>query len=147
MIVAEKNEDELLQNGVWASYAGDGNRAKQSGVAPISKGEAKEDANQAAAHLRVLITLFITNSEFRKIFNDLGLVGRDIFATTASKAAEKARPNQDQLDQIDQEAPSKQWIGADGQRLGTNDTPDVQVRGPGGSQVRYNPKDAPGDAS
>jgi hypothetical protein len=147
MIVAEKNADELLQNGIWASYAGDGNRAKQSGVNPISKDDAKSDANQAAAHLRVLITLFITNSEFRKIMNDLGLVGRDIFATTASKAAEKARPNQDQLDQIDQEAPSKQWIGADGQRLGTNDTPDVQLKGPGGSEIRYNPKDAPGNAS
>jgi hypothetical protein len=146
-IVREKNADELLQNGIWNSYAGDASRAKQSGVVPISKGDAKADANQAAAHLRVLITLFITNSEFRKILNDLGLVGRDIFATAASKAADKARPNQDQLDQVDQEAPSKQWIGADGNKLGPNDTPDVQLKGPGGSEVRYNPKDAPGDAS
>jgi len=100
----------------------------------------------AAAHLRVLITLFITNSEFRKILNDLGFVGRDIFATTAAKAADKARPNQDQLDQVDQEAPSKQWIGADGQKLGTQDTPDVAVKGPDGAEVRYHPKDAPSNA-
>lgn len=101
---------------------------------------------KAAAHLRVLITLFITNSEFRKILNDLGFVGRDIFATAASKAADKARPEQHQLDQVDQEAPSKQWIGADGQKLGTQDTPDVAIKGPDGAEVRYHPKDAPSDA-
>ena len=46
MIVAEKNSDELLQNAVYASYGGDGSRAKQSGVAPVSKGDVKADANQ-----------------------------------------------------------------------------------------------------
>ena len=162
MMVREKNADELFQNAVWASYAGDPSRAKQDGVVPVSKDDVKKDADQggfscvpapcyrmltaAAAHLRVLLTLFVTNSEFRKIFKDLGFVGRDIFATTASKAADKARPSQHQLDQVDQEAPSKQWIGADGQRLGTQDTPDVALKGPSGSEVRYHPKDAPSDA-
>jgi S-adenosylmethionine hydrolase len=94
----------------------------------------------------VLLTLFITNSEVRKIAKDLGFVGRDIFATGAAKAADKARPTQQQLDQIDKEAPSKQWIGADGKKLGPNETPDVQVKAADGSQVRYNPKDAPGNA-
>ena len=92
------------------------------------------------------MTLFITNSEARKLLNDLGLIGRDLFATAATKAAEKARPDQQQLDQVDQEAPSKQWIGADGQKLGTNDTPDVKLKGPGGSEVRYHPKDDPKNA-
>ena len=77
---------------------------------------------------------------------DLGFVGRDIFATTASKAADKARPSQQQLDQVDQEAPSKQWVGADGKTLGPNETPDLQFKAADGSQVRYNPKDAPGNA-
>jgi hypothetical protein len=96
--------------------------------------------------LRVLITLFITNSEFRKILSDFGIVGRDVFATAAAKAADKARPTQEQLDQVDQEAPSKQWIGADGQKLGPNETPDVAIKGPDGAEVKYNPKDAPSDA-
>jgi S-adenosylmethionine hydrolase len=100
----------------------------------------------AAAHLRVLLTLFVTNSEVRKLAKDLGFVGRDIFATTASKAADKARPSQQQLDQVDQEAPSKQWVGADGKTLGPNETPDLQFKAADGSQVRYNPKDAPGNA-
>ena len=33
---------------------------------------------QAAAHLRVLITLFVTNAEFRKLIKDLGIIGRDV---------------------------------------------------------------------
>jgi len=146
MMVKEKNADEVIQNAVWASYAGDPSRAKQDNVVPVSKDDAKKDVDQAAAHMRVLITLFITNSEFRKILQDLGFVGRDIFASNAAKAAEKARPDQEQLDQIDKEAPSKQWIGADGQKLGTQETPDVALKGPDGSEVRYHPKDAPSDA-
>ncbi|WWC90750.1 uncharacterized protein L201_005687 [Kwoniella dendrophila CBS 6074] len=145
-IVAEKNADELFQNAVWASYSGDASRAKQSGVVPVSKGDVQADANQAAAHLRVLITLFLTNSEARKLLSDFGIIGRDIFATGAAKVADKARPNQEQLDSVDQEAPSKEWIGADGKRLGPNDTPELQVKGPDGSQVRYNPKDDPRSA-
>lgn len=100
----------------------------------------------AAAHLRTLVTLFITNSEARKLLNDLGLIGRDIFASGAVKIADKTRPDQRQLDQVDQEAPSKQWIGPDGQKVGTDTTPEVQLKGPGGSEVRYHPKDAPGNA-
>lgn len=161
MMVVEKNADEVFQNAVYASYAGDPTRAKQSGVAPITRDEAKKDVDQgwsellsgesrtdgvAAAHLRTLVTLFITNSEARKIVSDLGIIGRDVFASGAVKVAEKVKPDQEQLDKADQEAPSKEWIGADGQRLGTNDTPDVQVKGPGGSQVRYNPKDDPRSA-
>ncbi|OCF37895.1 hypothetical protein I316_00119 [Kwoniella heveanensis BCC8398] len=146
MIVAEKNADELFQEAVWASYAGDASRAKQSGVVPVSKADAQADGKQAAAHLRVLISLFVTNSEARKLLNDFGIIGRDIFATGAAKVADKARPNQEQLDSVDQEAPSNQWIGADGKRLGPNDTPEVQVKGPSGAQVTYNPKDDPRDA-
>ncbi|WVR07478.1 hypothetical protein IAU60_004520 [Kwoniella sp. DSM 27419] len=147
MIVAEKNADELFQEAVWASYAGDASRAKQSGVVPVSKDDAKADADQAAAHLRVLITLFLTNSEARKLLSDFGIIGRDIFASAAAKAADKARPDQEQLDKVDQEAPSNQWIGADGKRLGPNETPEVQVKGPDGSHVTYNPKDDPRDAT
>ncbi|KAL7423409.1 hypothetical protein Q5752_000989 [Cryptotrichosporon argae] len=145
-IVIEKNADELFQNAVWQSYHGDISRAKQDNAVPVGKDQVKEDANQAAAHLRVLITLFITNGEFRKIVNDLGLIGRDLFATAASKAADKARPDQHQLDQVDKEAPSNQWVGADGKTHGTDSTPELQLKGPNGAQIHYNPKDAPGEA-
>jgi len=145
-IVYEKNSDELFQNALWTAVKTDVSHAKQSGVVPVSKEDAKSDADTAAKHLRVLLTLFVTNAEVRKLAKDLGFVCRDIFATTASRAADKARPSQEQLDQVDREAPSKQWVGPDGKTLGPNDTPEIQMKGPDGSQVRYNPKDAPGNA-
>ena len=46
MMVAEKNSDELFQSAVYSSYSGDPTRAKQSGVIPLSKDDAKADANQ-----------------------------------------------------------------------------------------------------
>jgi len=46
MIVKEKNADELFQNGVWASYAGDPSRARQDGVIPVSTDDVKKDADQ-----------------------------------------------------------------------------------------------------
>jgi hypothetical protein len=46
MIVREKNADEIFQNAVWASYSGDIARAKQGKVVPVSKEDAKKDANE-----------------------------------------------------------------------------------------------------
>lgn len=46
MMVVEKNADEVFQNAVYTSYAGDPSRAKQDGVAPITKDEAKKDVDQ-----------------------------------------------------------------------------------------------------
>lgn len=46
MMVVEKNADELFQNAVYSSYSGDPSRAKQQGVAPISKEDAKKDVDQ-----------------------------------------------------------------------------------------------------
>lgn len=46
MMVQEKNADELFQNAVYTSYAGDPSRAKQDGVAPISKNDVQKDADQ-----------------------------------------------------------------------------------------------------
>ncbi|OWT39064.1 hypothetical protein C362_03228 [Cryptococcus neoformans Bt1] len=146
MIVHEKNSDELFQNAVWSSYHGDVSKAKQDGVIPVSNEQAKQDGKTAASHIRVLITLFLTNSEARKLLKDFGIVGRDIFATAATKAADKSRPSQEKLDSVDQEAPSHEWIGADGKRLGPNETPDIQIKGPGGTQARYHPRDDPRDA-
>jgi hypothetical protein len=145
MMINEKNHGELFQNFVWSTRKGDPSRGakSKSELMPASKGEYQADANQAAAHLRTLITLFATNSEARKLLHDFGFVARDIFATTASKAAEKARPSDEQLNQVDKSAPRGEWISADGQRVGRDETPELQVKGPNGAEFRANPKDDP----
>lgn len=149
MMIAEKNSGELFQNFVWSTSNGDITRGAKSKdeILPVSKGDATADAKQGAAHLRTLLTLFLTNSEARKLLNDIGLVARDLFATGAAKVAEKARPDQQQLDQVDKPAPSGEWVGADGKRVGRDETPELEISGPGKSGFRMNPKDDPANAS
>jgi hypothetical protein len=69
----------------------------------------------------------------------MGLVGRDLFASVAAKTAEKARPDEHQLKQIDQEAPSDEWISKDGKRVGKDETPILQAK-VGGHSVEHDPK-------
>ncbi len=64
-----------------------------------------------------------------------------MFATAAQKGADKLRPDQEQLDQVDKEAPSGEWVSADGKRVGKNETPELQLKGPKGTEFRMNPKD------
>ena len=93
--------------------------AQGKDVLPTSKDELKKDGENASVHLRTLLTLILTNSEARKVISDLGIVGRDLFATAAVKVAETAKPDQAALDQVDKPAPSNQFVGADGQTVST----------------------------
>lgn len=145
-MVKEKNYDEIFQETVYQSYGADLSHAKQGGVAPISKDGAKADGDEALKNLRVLATLFITNGEVRKLVSDFGVIGRDMFATAAEKAANAARPDQEKLSQVDRPAEKNTWIGPDGQRMGTDQTPELGMTAADGSKIRYNPKDAPNQA-
>lgn len=148
LMVAEKNAGELFQNFIWSTTNGDITRGAKSKdeILPVSKDEAAADAKQGATHLRVLLTLFLTNSEARKLLNDMGLVARDLFATGAAKAADAVRPDQEALDQVDKSAPSGEWVSADGRKVGRDETPELEVSGPGKLNFRMNPKDDPANA-
>lgn len=70
--------------------------------------------------------LILTNSEARKLLSDASLIGRDLFARGAVKAAENARPTEEQLARVDDAAPSDEWVGPKGTTHGPNDpAPDV----------------------
>lgn len=45
----------------------------------------------------------------RKLFTDLGVIGRDVFADAASKAAEVARPDEEALANADAPAPDNEF--------------------------------------
>jgi hypothetical protein len=51
-------------------------------------------------HLRTLAQLLLTNSEARKLVSDLTFIARDLFATGAVKAAEKAKPDPESLAKV-----------------------------------------------
>ncbi|KZT50965.1 hypothetical protein CALCODRAFT_488290 [Calocera cornea HHB12733] len=142
LLVKEKNADELFQNFVFHTTYVDPKRGKVEGdILPVDKDTAKADAQQAVVHLRTLLTLFLTNAEFRKLMSDVGLIGRDMFATGAAKLAETARPDAERMARVDDAAPSDQWIGADGKVHGTDETPALQVNLPGGRSIIQHPKE------
>ncbi|GAA6017008.1 hypothetical protein JCM10207_001455 [Rhodosporidiobolus poonsookiae] len=116
-VVTEKNDDELLQNFFY--HTRQTNTPSLQSVKDVStgtdKGQMKDDANQAVEHLRTLGKLIFTNSEARKLLKDIGFLGRDVAADAAVKAADVARPNEEQLRQVDEPAPSNQWVGPNGE--------------------------------
>ena len=61
-----KNEGDLLQDFIWQSQSVSGGDAKLPG-APVDKATAQQHGNDAAAGLRTLGTLIISNGQFRKL--------------------------------------------------------------------------------
>ncbi|EST07143.1 Protein of unknown function DUF4449 [Kalmanozyma brasiliensis GHG001] len=107
-VVVNKNGEEEFQNFLYATRKAD--VANNVNVkAPITGADAKKDGETAAEALRTLVTLFLRNGELRKIVQDLGFIGRDMFADGAAKAAEAARPDEEKLNSVDQPAPDNEF--------------------------------------
>lgn len=125
LMVQQKNADELLQNFIWHTRDVDVDQAKKdpNEVLPVDKDKAKGDGRQAVQHLRTLLSLVVTNAEVRKFLSDFSVIGRDILARTASKVAEKARPDEERLRQIDDSAPRDQFMSEGGRVVGPDETP------------------------
>ncbi|BGP18009.1 hypothetical protein JCM10213_005048 [Rhodosporidiobolus nylandii] len=130
-IITEKNDDELIQNFIY--HTRETNTPSAGALKNVStgtdKGQMQDDANRAVEHLRTLGKLIFTNSEARKLLKDVGLLGRDVAADAAVKAAEVARPDEEQLRQVDEPAPSNQWVGPNGEKRGAHESaPDTGLQ-------------------
>lgn len=102
-IVDTKNTNQEIQDFIYASTKADYKGA--TGIkAPTSKDEAKKDADTAGEAFRTLAKLFLRNGEVRKLVQDLGLIGRDMFADGAQFLAGKARPDEEKMASVDQPA-------------------------------------------
>lgn len=142
ILMLTKNEGNLLQDFIWQTQA-IGKGDAHSVNAPVDKETAKQHGNEAVQGLRTLGELLITNGQFRKLLNDAVVLLRDIAGDTASKAANKVNPSEDELANIDRPAEDNVW----------HETPDlskdnlksqVQSRVPIG---RKDAEKAAGDAS
>ncbi|KAL1405701.1 hypothetical protein Q8F55_007369 [Vanrija albida] len=149
-MVQRNNGDELVQEAIWESEGLGGLEihpdTKGSTKREKEKKELKSDADEAGKHLRVLFTLFATNGEVRKLLKDLGLLGRDLFANAATKAADASRPSKEQMSHVDEAAEKNTWVSPDGTKTGPNQTPTLNANLPGGGHVDYNPKENLRDA-
>ncbi|KII90672.1 hypothetical protein PLICRDRAFT_106168 [Plicaturopsis crispa FD-325 SS-3] len=144
LIVREKNADELFQNFVWHTRDVDISDAKKdpSEVVPIGKGKAQDDGKMAVKHMRTILTLILTNSEVRKLLSDFSLIGRDLLAKGAAKAATGLAPDQDRLARVDEAAPKDKFVTEGGRTAGPNETPVLEAKVPGtGKTVTQHPKD------
>ncbi|TBU29364.1 hypothetical protein BD311DRAFT_269060 [Dichomitus squalens] len=133
LMVQQKNADELFQNFIWHTRDVDVDQAKKdpNEVIPVDKEKAKGDGRQAVQHLRTLLSLVMTNAEVRKLLSDFSVIGRDILARTASKVADKARPDEERLRQIDDTAPRNQFVSEGGRVVSPDETPVLEARIPG----------------
>ena len=125
LIVKEKNADELFQNFVWHTRQTDVSGAKKdpNEVIPVDQEKARGDGQQAVQHLRTLLSLILTNAEVRKLLSDFSVIGRDLFARGAMKAAEKARPDEERLRTVDDTAPNDTFYTEGGRTAGPHETP------------------------
>ena len=83
-------------------------------TSPVDKDSAQSDGQQAVDNLRILAKLLFTNSEVRKLVSDVAVLGRDVAADAAMNLAERARPDEDQLRNVDEPGPDAQWVHTDG---------------------------------
>ncbi|KAL5482543.1 hypothetical protein ACEPAI_9137 [Sanghuangporus weigelae] len=107
--VAEKNADEVVQQFLYRTSGAAVKEKKPNTKAPVSGKETREDSKKAGEHLRTLLKLLISNSETRKLLSDAKILGRDIFADAATNVAERSRPKKEDVENVDQAAPSHEF--------------------------------------
>ncbi|KAK9324908.1 hypothetical protein V1517DRAFT_336424 [Lipomyces orientalis] len=117
VLVLTKNYDNLFQEFVWHSSKLSISEAEAE-LTTTSTGEnAEKDTATLYDHdivkgLKDLGTLIITNGQFRKLLTDGITLLRDMAADVGSRAAQKVRPSEEQLAQIDEPAAEDTWTEA-----------------------------------
>jgi hypothetical protein len=108
LLVLTKNEGNLLQDFIWQTEQISGGNAQLPG-APVDKQTAQQHGNEALDGLRTLGTLVLSNGQFRKLLSDATVLIRDIAGDAAQNTANRVKPNEDQLSQIDRPADDNTW--------------------------------------
>ena len=108
ILLLTKNEGNLLQDFIWNAEQISGGNQSLPG-APVDKDTAKQHGNEALDGLRTLGTLLISNGQFRKLLSDATTLFRDIAGDAAQNTANKVKPSDDALNQMDQPADDNTW--------------------------------------
>jgi hypothetical protein len=114
VLLLTKNDGNLLQDFIWQAEQITGAGAPLPG-APVDKDTARQHGNEALDGLRTLGTLLISNGQFRKLLQDATVLLRDMAGDAAQNTANKVKPSQDRLNDIDRPADDNTW----------HDTPDM----------------------
>ncbi|KAG7443718.1 uncharacterized protein BT62DRAFT_971879 [Guyanagaster necrorhizus] len=121
-MIHDKDGDELIQDWIWRTRDVDIPDVKAKDIRRVDKEKAKDDADTATRHVRTLVNLVLTNSEFRKLIKDFSVVGRDL-------AAKAIAPSAEELEGVDESAPGDHFVSNEEKvetRLpGVNGQPDI----------------------
>ena len=85
----------------------------------------------AVKHLRTILSFVLTNSKVRKLLSDFSLIGRDLLAHGASKAAEGLRSDPGGLARVNESAPQDQFVTEGAGAAGPNPRVGTEVPGTG----------------
>ncbi|GKZ34572.1 hypothetical protein AbraIFM66950_004886 [Aspergillus brasiliensis] len=107
-LMLSKNEGQLLQEFLWEAQTVSSSDTEKPGL-PVGRDSAQQDGQEALEGLKTLGRLLITNGEFRKLLNDAMTLARDMAGDVSQKAANKLRPSEEQLSQIDEPAEENVW--------------------------------------
>ncbi|KAK9366573.1 hypothetical protein V1509DRAFT_629410 [Lipomyces kononenkoae] len=111
ILVLSKNYDNLFQEFAWHSSQMSTGERPQLRVTTSGASDAEKDSATLYDHdvvkgLRDLGTLIITNGQFRKLLNDGIILLRDMAADVATGVAQRVRPTEEEITNIDRPAPS-----------------------------------------
>lgn len=107
-LLLTKNEGNLLQDFIWQTEQITAGNV-QLPQSTIDKETARQHGNEALEGLRTLGTLIISNGQFRKLLSDATILLRDIAGDAAQNTANKVKPAEHQLSQIDRPADDNTW--------------------------------------
>ncbi|KAH7083849.1 hypothetical protein FB567DRAFT_530079 [Paraphoma chrysanthemicola] len=108
ILLLTKNDGNLLQDFIWQAEQITGAGTTLPG-APVDKDTAKQHGNEALEGLRTLGTLLISNGQFRKLLSDASVLLRDIAGDAAQNTANKVKPSEERLQNIDRPADDNTW--------------------------------------
>ncbi|GAB7363979.1 hypothetical protein MBLNU230_g4540t1 [Neophaeotheca triangularis] len=108
VLLLTKNNGNLLQDFIWQTQGIGAGDAQKPG-APVDKDTARQHGLQAKEGLRTLGQLVITNGQFRKLLKDGVTLLRDIGGDAAANSANRMKPSEQELNDIDRPAEDNTW--------------------------------------
>ncbi|KAL3476368.1 hypothetical protein BJX99DRAFT_142095 [Aspergillus californicus] len=107
-LILSKNDGQILQEFIYDAEQVTADDVQKPDVS-VSRESTEQDAARAKEGLKSLGNLLVTNGEFRKLLNDALTIARDIAGDASQKAANKVRPSEEELAQVDQAAEDNVW--------------------------------------
>ncbi|KKZ61692.1 hypothetical protein EMCG_03801 [[Emmonsia] crescens] len=108
-LILVKNQGNLIQELIWdLEHIGERTTTQTPGIS-VDRDNVKQDRTRATEGLQTLVTLLVTNGQFRKLLRDATILMRDMAGDAAQRAAVKIKPSEEDMAGIDEPAEENVW--------------------------------------